>query len=59
MRNLRFLILIGQLGRIWSKNRLEIKIFQSMTAAAFFMLFIGKSNTNEDNENFREENNQL
>ena len=35
----KVLIFTSQFGRIWSKNRMEIKILQSLTAVGFLALF--------------------
>lgn len=38
MSNLKYLILIGQLGRIWAKNHKTRKVFQTMAVFGFFGL---------------------
>lgn len=47
---LRTLIFIGQMGRIWSKRRMDIKIFQSFTAIGFFVLLTKKIRKEFDND---------
>ncbi len=38
MSILRLLIIVGQLGRIWSSSRMYSKVFQTMTAVGYFSL---------------------
>jgi len=53
MLGLKALVLLGQVGRIWSKNRMEIKVFQTLTSIAFFALFLKSSKKEECNNNFK------
>lgn len=50
MTGLKLLVLIGQVGRIWSRHRTEVKIFQTIAAGAFFALYL-KKNLNRDEQN--------
>jgi len=53
MLGIKTVVLIGQLGRIWSKNRREIKIFQSLTTVAFFLMFLKSQEKQDDYNNFK------
>ena len=50
MDKIKVLILISQLGRVWSRGRIERKLFQSMTAIGFFALFLFKYDDSDKNE---------
>ena len=57
MLGMKVVVLLGQVGKIWSKNRNEIKVLQTMTAIAFFALFLkGKDNDKEEYNNFKKQN---
>jgi len=54
MLGLKAVVLLGQVGRIWSKNRLEIKVLQTLTSIAFFALFLkGSKDSREEENNFK------
>jgi len=59
IRKIKFLIAISQLGRIWSKNRLEIKYLQSLTALGFLGLFLNSDEKDKDKEEINNFNNRL
>lgn len=48
MGGIRLLIIIGQVGSIWSKSHKAKQVFRTATAIGFFSLFILK--TNEDDK---------
>ena len=58
MLGIKTVILVGQLGRIWSKNRVEIKVLQTLTSVAFFALFL-KNNKTESKEEYNQFKNDL
>jgi hypothetical protein len=47
MLSTKLLVLVSQLGRVWAKNHMEKKIFSSMTAIGFFLLYL---KTREDDK---------
>ena len=53
MLGMKALILLGQVGRIWSKSGIEIKVFQTLTSIAFFALFLKSREKEEHNNNFK------
>lgn len=61
MDKIKALILLGQLGRIWAKYRVEKQVFQSLTAVAFFALYFDQKRKDKlrEQEEIRDFNNQL
>ena len=59
IRKIKFLIALSQIGRIWSKNRIEIKILQSITAFSFLALFISTEQKDKDKDEINTFNNSL
>jgi len=43
----RGMIIVGQLGRVWARNHLARKVFQSMTAVGFYSLMSKVYSENE------------
>ena len=50
MNKIRLLILVGQLGRIWSRDIVQRKVLQSAAAVGFFILFVRKYKADDKDE---------
>lgn len=54
MKKIKLLILLSQVGRIWSRGFVEKKLFQTLTALAFFELFLNRRPTEEESQEYND-----
>lgn len=59
MDKIKLLILITQVGRIWSKHRKEIKVFQTLTTVGFFLLYFQQRKDSLESMEQREFDNKI
>jgi hypothetical protein len=51
LRNVKVVIALSQIARIWSRNRIEIKTLQTITALAFLALFFATEEKDKEDSN--------
>jgi len=56
IKQVKYLITITQIARIWSRNRKEIKILQSLTALGFLALFLKADKLEQEKDNINQFN---
>lgn len=59
LRNVKIIIALSQVARIWSRNRIEIKALQTFTALGFLALFFATEDKDQEDEQVKQFNNDL